>query len=532
MRPNRILPGIIILLIGAAAVHLAACEGDWREDLPDPVDRDLAEIREGDTLHVLTPYNSTSYFLYRGQPMGYEYELLQEFAEDHDLQLRVHAQRTRDRIFQHLNDGVGDVVAGRVVPMAADSAYVGFTHSLYRTRPVLVQRDSAAEKTVLPESVDTVVSKAVENDERSAIAALAIPDTNRSVDVRARLVRRPSQLSGERVFMPLRSPYVDLLVEISDTLSGDIHVVELDTASSYEKVIRYVAAGDYQMTVSPRTIAELKDDYFTNITIHPAVAPRHKVAWAVRKNARELKAALNNWIAEHHDGPLFRDLYEKYFVDRRGYNERTRSEYLTSETGRLSEYDDLFQQYSDTLEWDWRLLASQAYQESRFEPRARSWAGAAGLLQLMPPTAREFGVGNVYDPKENVAGAVRFLQWLREYWAGEIEDEDERLKFILASYNTGHGHVEDARRLAKKHGDPTTTWADVAYWLLQKSKRAVYSDPVVKYGFCRGLEPVTYVSYILDRYQHYQEFVTDSPDGGIAAADTEDAGPSSSRRGP
>jgi membrane-bound lytic murein transglycosylase F len=149
------------------------------------------------------------------------------------------------------------------------------------------------------------------------------------------------------------------------------------------------------------------------------------------------------------------------------------------------------------------------YQESRFKPTARSWAGATGLLQLMPATGRQFGVRNPNDPQQNVAGAVRFLQWLTRYWTARIPDPEERLKFILASYNTGAGHVEDAQRLAEANKDNPKRWADVSYWLLQKSKREVYRNPVVKYGFSRGIEPVTYVAIILDRFAHYKQFVVD-----------------------
>jgi membrane-bound lytic murein transglycosylase F len=158
------------------------------------------------------------------------------------------------------------------------------------------------------------------------------------------------------------------------------------------------------------------------------------------------------------------------------------------------------------LKWDWRLLAAQAFQESRFKPAARSWAGATGLLQLMPATAREYGVKNALDPEDNVRGAVKFLVWLTKYW-NKIPSEDERLKFILASYNTGAGHVEDAQRLTEKYGGDPQAWNDVAYWLLQKSKVQYSTDPVVKYGFCRGIEPVTYVALILERFNHYKQFV-------------------------
>jgi membrane-bound lytic murein transglycosylase F len=216
---------------------------------------------------------------------------------------------------------------------------------------------------------------------------------------------------------------------------------------------------------------------------------------------------LNSWIEEKKNTPLFDRLYKKYFIDRRGHLERVASEYLTSRTGKLCQYDELLKKHAVELNWDWRLLAAQTFQESRFKADARSWAGAGGLLQLMPATAREFGVRNAFDPEDNVQGAVRFLKWLEDYWAERISDEDERLKFILASYNTGAGHVEDARRLTAKYGGDAQVWNDVSNWLLQKSTQQYSTDPVVKFGFCRGLEPVNYVNHILERFDHYKQFV-------------------------
>ena len=92
----------------------------------------------------------------------------------------------------------------------------------------------------------------------------------------------------------------------------------------------------------------------------------------------------------------------------------------------------------------------------------------------------------------------------------------ERLKFVLASYNVGLGHVQDAFRLAEKNGDDATSWENVAYWLIRKSKREVFDDPVVKYGFARGTEPVGYVDAILSRWDHYREFVALEPAPEVA----------------
>ena len=477
--------------------------------LPDPIERDLDAITERDTLVALTTYNSTSYFLYRGEPLGYEYALLKAFAEDQDLTLKMVVVPDRDSLYVLLNQGIGDVVASRLVPTEQGSSDVLYTSALYTTQPTLVQANSELE---LPDSVDSVIVHGAEAADTSMGMLEAIgeaEDLPEEVEIEARLVTKPSGLAGEEVHLPGNSPYEETLLELEDEITGDIYVVELGGDVSAEDLIREVSAGTIDFTVTSENLANLREAYYTNITARPTLGDEHEVVWAVRENAPLLQAALSEWIEGKQGSSLFNSLYRKYFVDRKGYRERAESKYLTSETGTLSDYDDVLKKYAEEIGWDWRLLASQTFQESRFKPRARSWAGAAGLLQLMPPTAREFGVTDVYDPDDNVAGAVRFLQWLENYWDDKIPDERERLRFILASYNTGHGHVEDARRLTAKNGGDDTIWEEVAYWLLQKSKREVYTDPVVRYGFSRGLEPVTYVTLILERFEHYSQFVTD-----------------------
>ena len=464
---------------------------------------DLNDIQKRDTLIVLAPYNSTSYFLYRGEAMGYEYELLKDFARDAGVELRVVLVQDRDSMFNMLRAGKGDIAAARLIPLPQDSGRVAYTRELYRSEPVVIQQKQPVSKAIasLPEAVDTIL-KAGPAERSPTLAA------------RVRLVSRPADLIARRVDLPKQSPYVQTLIELEDSLTGDINVVELD--ASDDKLIREVAKGNIQYTVAEGNVAELQQAYYKNLHVRPVIGAAKKVAWAVRPNAPVLLGELNRWIGDEKTGPLFNRMYRKYFTDRRGYEERVQSRYLTSETGTLSPYDKLLKQHAGSLGWDWRLLGSQMYQESRFKPTARSWAGATGLLQLMPATGRQFGVRNPNDPDQNVAGAVKFLQWLTRYWTPRIPDPQERLKFILASYNTGAGHVEDAQRLAEANKDDPKKWTDVSYWLLQKSKREVYTRPMVKYGFSRGIEPVTYVAIILDRFDHYKQFVVDkvAPDGG------------------
>ncbi|MCA1814797.1 MAG: transporter substrate-binding domain-containing protein [Acidobacteria bacterium] len=472
---------------------------DRRADVPmapPVVARDLAQIRERGTLTVLAPYNSTTYFIYRGEPFGYEYELLKAFAADHSLELKMIVVTDRKSLLALLNSGEGDIAAARLVPTPDEEQDVAFTRALYRTEPALVQQGAP------PQAATKTAQKALKPG-----PADEMPE----VDIQARLVTRREQLAGKTVHLPQQSPYERTLVELADEVSGDIHVVETDGKLQDEALAQKVARGEVEFTVMQENLAELKEAEFKNLRVKPVVGRTHPVAWAVRKNSPELLAELNDWIEDKQgkDSSLFDRLYKKYFVDQRSYVERASSDLLTSATGKLCEYDDLLKRHAPDVGWDWRLLASQVCQESRFKPDAHSWVGAAGLLQLMPATARQYGVKNPLDPEENVEGAVKFLKWLEDHWATRVADDGERLKFVLASYNCGAGHVEDAQRLTEKYGGDPAKWDDVSYWLLQKSTQQYSTDEVVKFGFCRGLEPVNYVTHILERFDRYKQFVTD-----------------------
>lgn len=490
-----------LLLFGYTACHRhkqpaleAVDQIDRRSNLPmaEPVKRDLTEIKQRGTLTVLAPYNSTTYFIYRGEPLGYEYELLQTFAREQGVALKMIVVTDQKSLLPLLNSGEGDIAAGRLMPTPETEANVSFTRALYRTEPALVQQEAP------PEQAGKGTEKAL---------APGPADEMPTVDIQARLITKPAQLSGKTVTVPEKSPYERTLVELSDEISGDIHVVEMGGAIQDDGLAQKVARGEIQFTVMQGNLAELKEAEFKNLKVRPVIGRSHSVAWALRKNSPELMEALNNWIEEKKNGTLFDKLYKKYFIDRRSYLERVESGFLTSATGKLCQYDDLLKQQATGINWDWRLLASQAFQESRFKPDARSWAGATGLLQLMPATARQFGVKAPLDPADNVQGAVKFLKWLEDFWRGRITDDGERLKFVLASYNCGAGHVQDAQRLTEEYGGNPEAWDDVSYWLLQKSTQQYSTDPVVKFGFCRGIEPVNYVSHILERFDRYKQFV-------------------------
>ncbi|MCK5701655.1 MAG: transglycosylase SLT domain-containing protein, partial [Cyclobacteriaceae bacterium] len=147
--------------------------------------------------------------------------------------------------------------------------------------------------------------------------------------------------------------------------------------------------------------------------------------------------------------------------------------------------------------------------ESMFNPKTKSWRGATGLMQLMPRTAQSYGIQpkELVIPEKNVNAGTKHLTMLEDHWKKELTDSLEIIKFTLGSYNVGLGHVQDAIRLANKFKYDTKTWDEnVAQMLLNKSIPKYYKDPVVKYGYCRGREPVNYVKSIFQNYELYSQF--------------------------
>ena len=457
----------------------------------EPVARDLDAIRQAGVLKALFTFNSTGYFIYRGETMGYEYELLSMFARDNNLRLVPSVIRDSKGMFERLNAGDGDVIAAQLVA-TTNASEIAMTTGLYATAPVVVQRSD--EK---PRGSTPAVSTAIAREERET--------TPSTINVKARLVSAPGELAGKRVHVPRTSPYRANLLELNDELSQDIDVVEVDDSS--DRLIQKLAEGVIGYTVAAENVAALKAGEYTNLVIKPAIGPPQPIVWALRRNSPVLLQTLNQWIETKRKSGLLAVLYRKYFLDRRGFQKRSTSQYLTSETGTLSPFDNLFRDYAKTLGWDWRLVAAQAYQESKFNPNARSWAGATGLMQVMPLTARQMKI-NPNDPRQSVEGACRYLADLDAQWRSSVKDDAERIKFILGSYNVGLGHIQDAVRLARKNGNDANSWDDVGYWLIRKSKRAVFTDPVVKHGYARGTEPVAYVDQILSRWANYKQFVT------------------------
>jgi membrane-bound lytic murein transglycosylase F len=228
-------------------------------------------------------------------------------------------------------------------------------------------------------------------------------------------------------------------------------------------------------------------------------APQKRIAFGIRKTNPVLKAFLDGYIKEIYRGLEYNIARNRYFNT--PHNLRRVKEERAYVSGRISPYDDMLKSYSKLYELDWRLMSALAYEESRFRPRAQSWAGAQGLFQIMPATGLELGFSDLYNVEINIHAGIRQIHRLIERCSPEIPFE-ERVRFALAAYNAGWGHVQDARRLAAQKGWDPNQWFDhveKAMLLLEQPRYHVHS----RYGYVRGSETVAYVSGIQNRYDHY-----------------------------
>lgn len=181
-----------------------------------------------------------------------------------------------------------------------------------------------------------------------------------------------------------------------------------------------------------------------------------------------------------------------------------RAPYINAERGIISTYDHLFKEAAAATGWDWRLIAAVCYQESGFDPNARSGAGACGLMQLMPSTAAQYGVTReeIYQPEKNVRVAAKCIRALQRAF-DDIRSTEERIHFVLASYNGGQGHVRDAMALCRKYGGNPQRWQDVSRYIYGLQQPNYYRDPVVKYGYMIGSETADYVVKVVTRAREY-----------------------------
>jgi membrane-bound lytic murein transglycosylase F len=457
---------------------IVGCHGNQKSSSSsNEITRDLPEIRAGGVLNVITLYNSTSYFIYRGQPMGFEYDMAKRLAKSLNLKMHVIVAKRFDDVFNLLRTGKGDIIAFGLTITEPRKKTVAFTDYLYLTHQVLVQRKPSNWRQ-LP-----------------------------GYKIKRHLVSNPVELIGDTVYVGEGTSYYPRLQNLEKEIGGKIYIKLIGGNKTTDDIIHMVVDGKINYTVADYNLASVNKTFYPILDIRTPISFSQRIAWAVRKGSPKLLKAVNQWVKASKKEKFYNVLYNKYFKDKWSYRHRVSSDLFSKNEGKISLYDSTIRKYSSKLGWDWRLVASQIYQESSFNPNTEGRYGAMGLMQLMPVTAKEFNVKNITNPEDNIRAGTIYLKRLYTRF-NAIKDSIQRIKFTLAAYNCGLGHVRDAQRLAKSLDKNPDRWDGNVEDVIKKLReRKYFTKPEVHYGLVRGSVPYNYVRDIFRRYHHYRELI-------------------------
>ncbi|MDZ7747842.1 MAG: membrane-bound lytic murein transglycosylase MltF [Halofilum sp. (in: g-proteobacteria)] len=442
--------------LAAAVALLAGC--DFQPANPEQAGtRSLEEIRADGTLVVLTRNAPTTYYIDRlGEPAGPEYDLVQAFADHLGVEVEFRLRDTVGAILEALEAGEGDLAAAGLTYTDARAQRFRFGESYQRvTQQVVCRRDAAR----VPESVE--------------------------------------ELAGLDLDVIAASSYVERLEALRADGHPDLEWEARPDATT-EQLMREVWRRELDCTVADSSIVDINRRYYPELTAPFNLSRAQPLAWALPHQRADTAEAIEDWLdgyrasdrlaqwAERHYG--FFEVFD--YVDTRVLMRRIKSRY--------PRYRELFEAAAKKHGLAPLLLAAQGYQESHWNPRARSPTGVRGIMMLTQTTAREVGVSNRMDPRQSIFGGARYLERMRARLGEEVTEPD-RTWLALAAYNVGWGHLRDARELARGLGANPNHWRELRDVLPLLAEPRYYAN--LRYGYARGTEPVRYVQRIRE-YRH------------------------------
>jgi membrane-bound lytic murein transglycosylase F len=420
---------------------------------------DWPEIQKRGFLRVALPNTSASYFMLNGKLQGFDFELFTLFAEQHKLGIQVVVASDQDQLLDMVRSGTADVAGGFLTPNP------------------MRERDGIDFASPYHMAAEMVVARA----DDSAMAST-------------------QDLAGRTIHVRESSSYWQTVLQLQkDGIAVKLAATPEDEET--ESAIAKVASSEYDLSVADENILKIEQTWRNDVGPGFALTEPLGQAWALRSQNPRLLQQFNAFIKKEYRGLLYNIAYKKYFTAPKTVASLKQGQRELVESGTISPYDALIKKYATQYGFDWRLVAAQMYQETRFDPKVKSWVGAQGLLQVMPATAREMGFKSINTTEQGIAAGIKYLDHVRQQFPDSMPVID-RMWFTLAAYNAGSGHVRDAIVLAKQQGLKPDRWFDnveKAMLLLSKKQYAAKA----RYGYVRGQEPVKYVREIRQRFNAY-----------------------------
>ncbi|QKX17415.1 transporter substrate-binding domain-containing protein [Microbulbifer sp. YPW1] len=424
---------------------------------------DLEEIRERGYIRVLTRNHPGTYYMWKGRIMGYEYELAQAFAKEQKLRLEIIVAPTHQDLLTMIRDGKADIAASLLsATERRDNSGMDFGRAYMREKVVVVGRDD--------DKIDSL-----------------------------------EELAGRTIYVRKSANHYDIAMELKKKVP-DVKIELAPEELNIQQVLDKVADKEYDLAIADDVSVKLEHSWRKNIDeLIDLHVDDNVYGWMVRENNPELLKAVNKFFDKKSTQKKMAVLYTKYF----DAPKRTRPEINElNADGTISPFDKFVKKYADEYDFDWRLVVAQMFQESTFNPKAKSWVGARGLMQVMPDTGKQVGEKNLFDPETSVRAGLKYLEWLHRKFEDKDISPENMMWFTLASYNAGLGHVYDAQDLAEEKGWDRRVWFDnVEKAMLLLSEKKYYEK--ARYGYARGQEPYDYVRKIQARYRTYVALLED-----------------------
>lgn len=473
-KTNIISFGLILVLVFIVGCKDHSAKGKTVVETSTSADkRDLGEILKSNKLTIIAENSALSYFIYKGQKMGLEYEILNAFAKEIGVKLEVKIIDNLDDIVDQLNQLEGDIIACNYTVTKKRRKKVDFTIPHLSSSQVLIQRK--------PENWQTLKAAELEKE----------------------LIRSPEQLSRKSVHVWKESSYYDRLVNLQGELGDTIVILPLGGNVIPEKAIEMVSKGFIDYTILDENAAKINKRFYPNIDAELAISIKQKIAFAVRKKSPLLRKKLDEWLEEYMESRAYKYIIHKY-LNLTDYAAKSKSEFSSIKGKSISPFDNTIKTIANKHNWDWRLIAAVIYQESKFIDNLESWAGAYGLMQFMPSVGPVYGVYPDSPIDVQIDGGVRKINRNFNDWK-KVKDSVQRLKFTLATYNAGLGHIYDAQRLAEKYGKDPLIWDDnVEIYIRKLSDPEYYRSPEARNGFMHGEQTYNYVRETMARFNEYK----------------------------
>jgi membrane-bound lytic murein transglycosylase F len=412
----------------------------------------LQKIKQTGVITVATRNSAHCYYLYRDQPMGFEYELAKAFAEYLGVRLQIKIVDKWSDMVAALSDGSAAFIAASMPITSKRQTQVAFSDGYMEVAQNIITH---LKNTGIKEAADL---------------------SGKTIDVRKGTVY-------QQRLVELKKQGINLAIRLHDDLP-------------VEELIQKVADGQIDFTIANSNIISINRRNFPGVVSTGSINDGMQLAWAVYPKSKKLLEQINAFLRMINKSGKFDEIYNKYYGDIDDFDYVDLEAFHRRVKNKLSRYSPFIKAAAKKHGFDWRLIAAQIYQESHLNPWAKSQAGARGLMQILPSTAKDLGIGDLFDPVQNINAGVQHLKDLYDHF-DQAHGED-RLLIALAAYNIGQGHINDARDLAKKKGLDPDKWVSLSKTLPLLQYRKYFMN--TQYGFCRGTEPIRYIKQILIYY--------------------------------